>query len=116
MHIFQVRKQVQDLLLFSTQSVFNICVTVRYKSIPGDDFAGLLIENLEIHRATGFNKVFIYDTHNVSTKVKDVLHYYQKEGFVELVPWELPMPSADISAYPDSCECLEREEVFLCVY
>ena len=50
-----------------------------------------MIENLEIHRALGVEKVFIYDSSNISKRLQKALLYYKKSNLVDIIPWSLPV-------------------------
>nr|XP_045611506.1 uncharacterized protein LOC123766440 isoform X2 [Procambarus clarkii] len=55
------------------------------------DFSKRLVEWLEILRAEGFGRVFLY-TANVHPNIEKVLNYYVDDGFVQLTRYSYPPP------------------------
>ena len=56
-----------------------------------NDFSARLIEWLELLRAQGFSKVFLYAT-DVHPNIAKVLHHYTQEGFVQVTYYTYPPP------------------------
>ncbi|XP_060579920.1 uncharacterized protein LOC132736735 [Ruditapes philippinarum] len=50
-----------------------------------------LVEWIELNRILGAEKFIIYN-HSSASNVKDVLEYYSKQGYVEVIQWQLPIP------------------------
>lgn len=55
------------------------------------DFSWRLVEWLEILRAQGIAKVFLFET-DVHPNLQKVLRYYEKEGFLEVTQYSYPPP------------------------
>lgn len=56
-----------------------------------DDFSVRLVEWLELLRALGFGRVFLYVT-DVHPNITKVLHHYVQDGFVEVTDYMYPPP------------------------
>uniref|UniRef100_A0A672RWJ3 Glycosyltransferase family 92 protein n=1 Tax=Sinocyclocheilus grahami TaxID=75366 RepID=A0A672RWJ3_SINGR len=63
---------------------FTICISVMY------DFKSVLnlVESMEMFRLLGAQRVVIYKT-NCDSETQKVLDYYEKSGFVEIIPWTI---------------------------
>lgn len=55
------------------------------------DFSARLVEWLELLKAQGFGKVFLYVT-DVHPNITIVLRYYVEEGFVQVTDYTYPPP------------------------
>ncbi len=56
-----------------------------------------LIEYMELQKMLGYSKLFLYGIQNCSKEVMSVIEYYQKEGFLDLQPWILPVKSVNVA-------------------
>ncbi|XP_042229363.1 uncharacterized protein LOC121871232 [Homarus americanus] len=56
-----------------------------------NDFSKRLVEWVEILRAEGFGRVFLYTT-DVHPNVQKVLDYYVKDGFIQVTDYQYPPP------------------------
>ena len=65
-----------------------ICTTTIFDY--NDEHVGYLAEFTELYKLYGVEKVFLYDTYNVSVGMEQVLQYYEKQGFIVRVPWKIP--------------------------
>ena len=66
---------------------FTVCVTAlnyRYSR------AYELVEMVELNRVLGAER-FTFYVNSVGDNVAQVLRWYQRQGLVELVPWDLPV-------------------------
>ncbi|KAL1256410.1 hypothetical protein QQF64_011955 [Cirrhinus molitorella] len=63
---------------------FTICISVMYdyKSVLN------LVQSMEMFRLLGAQRVVIYKT-NCDSDTQKVLDYYEKRGFVEIIPWTI---------------------------
>ncbi|XP_016403314.1 uncharacterized protein LOC107736408, partial [Sinocyclocheilus rhinocerous] len=63
---------------------FTICISVMYdyKSVLN------LVQSMEMFRLLGAQRVVIYKT-NCDSHTQKVLDYYEKKGFVEIIPWTI---------------------------
>lgn len=63
---------------------FTICISVMYdyKSVLN------LVQSMEMFRLLGAQRVVIYKT-NCDSDTQKVLDYYEKSGFVEVIPWTI---------------------------
>ena len=69
------------------QNTLAFCAKIAYGSLHADR----LIEWLEVQRYIGVDKVMIY-FYNLNTETMHVLKQYMEEGFVELQPFDFPLP------------------------
>ncbi|XP_052386743.1 uncharacterized protein LOC127933795 isoform X2 [Carassius gibelio] len=58
------------------------CVMYDYKNVL------MLVESIEMSRLLGAQRVVIYKT-NCDSDTQKVLDYYEKSGFVEIIPWTI---------------------------
>ncbi|KAL0168660.1 hypothetical protein M9458_036882 [Cirrhinus mrigala] len=63
---------------------FTICISVMYdyKSVLN------LVQSMEMFRLLGAQRVVIYKT-NCNSDTQKILDYYEKRGFVEIIPWTI---------------------------
>ncbi|XP_016300424.1 uncharacterized protein LOC107656975 isoform X1 [Sinocyclocheilus anshuiensis] len=63
---------------------FTICISVMY------DYESVLnlVQSMEMFRLLGAQRVVIYKT-NCDSDTQKVLDYYEKNGFVEIIPWTI---------------------------
>ncbi|XP_052438679.1 uncharacterized protein LOC127977706 [Carassius gibelio] len=63
---------------------FTICISAMY------DYKTVLnlVQSMEMFRLLGAQKVVIYKT-NCDSDTQKILDYYEKKGFVEIIPWTI---------------------------
>ena len=66
---------------------FGVCV--KGLASPGDDLSLRMLEWIEVLRALGAEKIFLYQ-YEVHPNVEKVLDHYQRKGEVEVTPLTLP--------------------------
>ena len=54
----------------------------------------IVIEFMEIQKELGVDKIFLYGIENVGSEVGRVLDYYVSTGYVQVIPWSLPVTNA----------------------
>ncbi len=72
----------------------GICMKTLYYFQTQQDVYNV-IECMELQKIFGYSKIFLYGISNYSKEMKSVIEYYQKEGFVDVQPWNLPVPSVN---------------------
>ncbi|XP_069164308.1 uncharacterized protein [Procambarus clarkii] len=75
------------------------------------DFSKRLVEWLEILRAEGFGRVFLY-TANVHPNIEKVLNYYVDDGFVQLTRYSYPPPYINEPSIQRFWTLVERKKMF----
>ena len=68
----------------------GMCVTEPLLNLKDTDF-NLLIEFIDFYRLTGVERIFIYGVHGCSQKITSLIEAYKHLGYVEVIPWRLPM-------------------------
>lgn len=58
-----------------------------------DDELGIFLEYIELQRLLGVEKFIIYDMYECSAVIQRAMQLYASQGIVEVVPWQLPLPS-----------------------
>jgi len=76
----------------------RIAICVKGMSFPADDLSVRMAEWLEVLRAVGVDRVFLYEL-GIHPNVSKLLSHYQKDGFVDLTPLRLPGPQANEPHY-----------------
>jgi len=90
----RVMLRVRDEQLVEGQSKERFAICVKGMSFPKADLSLRLVEWLEVLRAVGINKVFLYEL-GVHPNVSRVLRYYVEDGFVDLTKLHLPGPQSN---------------------
>ena len=75
----------------SQYKTLAMCLPTMY-NLPAS-MAGSVVEFMEIHKQLGYEKIFIYGIKNSSQAIHDVLQYYEQIGLVEIVKWDVPVPT-----------------------
>ena len=75
-----------------------ICIKLLY----GFGSPHRIIEFLEFQKKFGASKIILYDTVNITNDVEEVINYYQKDKFLEIQPWKLPVVSSGKKILKDS--------------
>jgi hypothetical protein len=94
----------------SSLKSFAVCVRPMFNSlITVDD----VIEFIEVNRVFGADLFFFYIHDSVDRKVRDCLRNYERIGYVETTPWELPFSiyakvSNDMGQILTTTECAYR--------
>ncbi|KAF2349503.1 Glycosyltransferase family 92 [Trinorchestia longiramus] len=76
-----------------------------------DDFSVRLVEWLELLRALGVSKVFLYVT-RVHPNIEKVLAYYEHQGFVDVTQFNYPPPYVDEPLLRRLWTLVERKQMF----
>lgn len=79
----------------STYSKLGICLSTMFNKDIND--VGLIIEWVEFHVSIGIETIFLYGLFNISENVSNIIKYYETNGILRLVPWNLPIPSITIN-------------------
>ncbi len=87
-------RKVGNLCKKHSNSTIGICMKTLFNYHTQQDVYSI-IEYMELQKIFGYSKVFLYGMSNYSKEVKAVIEYYQKEGFVDFQPWNLPVPSVN---------------------
>ncbi len=67
----------------------RVAVCVKGLDFPKDEMATKIVQWIEIIRILGADKIFFYEL-QVSSKLRQVLDYYQDQGFIDVRPISLP--------------------------
>ncbi len=59
-----------------------------------------LLEFFEFNKLLGVDKIFMYDTHNVSREIVRILTFYEESKYLEIIKWKLPKPILYKSSLP----------------
>ncbi|KAF2360220.1 Glycosyltransferase family 92 [Trinorchestia longiramus] len=78
----------------SRQSLLDVAVCGPALFYYHDDVSSRLVEWIEILKALGFSKVFLYLT-KAHPNVEKVLRFYEKQGFVKVTKFSYPSPYID---------------------
>ncbi|XP_071529386.1 uncharacterized protein [Panulirus ornatus] len=76
-----------------------------------NDFSKRLVEWLEILRAEGFGRVFLYAT-SVHPNLQKVLQYYENEGFLQVTDYTYPPPYINEPSIRRLWTLVERTKMF----
>ena len=82
-----VKIHYKPLQIGHKMAKFGVCV--KPLLFPFLDFSKRLIEWIELNRATGAEKIFVYYL-SIHANMKAVLDYYANSGFVEFIRTTLP--------------------------
>ena len=74
-----------------TRFDFGICVPPLF----GDLKTESLVEFIELSRLLGAQHFIFYDFHITNNQSRELLNYYENEGVVTLIPWQLPSSIKD---------------------
>ena len=69
----------------------GVCTHTMFNYTDRD--IGHFIEFIELNLKFGVDKIFVYDTFNISANMEKVLQYYVSRGAVINVPWKVPVVS-----------------------
>ncbi|KAK3588279.1 hypothetical protein CHS0354_030889 [Potamilus streckersoni] len=70
----------------------NVTIALCTKQAYGNLNPSLVVEWLEYNRNMGVDKVITFvDASNLIENTSEILRYYQKMGFVDIIPYDLPM-------------------------
>ncbi|KAK3588278.1 hypothetical protein CHS0354_030888 [Potamilus streckersoni] len=103
----------------------NVTIAICTKQAYGNLDPNLVVEWLEYNINMGVDKVITFvDASNLIQNTSEILRYYQKIGFIEIIPYDLPMrdvipriPGAKITiSYSDSLAAIHYCEDQLAGY
>ncbi|KAK3588359.1 hypothetical protein CHS0354_005624 [Potamilus streckersoni] len=70
----------------------NVTIAICTKQAYGNLNPSLVVEWLEYNRNMGVDKVITFvDASNLIQNTSEILRYYEKMGFVDIIPYDLPM-------------------------
>ena len=96
-------KRIQNTLRMSNKPKIGLCMEYNYNITS----ARTLAEYVELHRLLGVDKAMMHGFDYVSEEVLRLIKYYQKKGFLELLPWRINDPKIMQNRF-FKADCLAR--------
>ncbi len=76
----------------------GLCTNTLYNFNVKD--SAHLLEFFEFNKLLGVDKIFMYDTYNVSKAILKILRFYEESKYLEIINWKLPKPVLYKSSLP----------------
>lgn len=95
--IYNKWHEVKVISLTPPSSSSAICMKTLFDF--SDASAASLLEWFELNKILGVDRVIMYGYHNISDNVFRILKHYEKEMYLDLKPWTLPIETYTKNVY-----------------